>query len=43
MGITVNMALYHYIIWMVIGLAVTVGLLTIGVMLYAIFFENNNK
>ncbi len=31
---------YHYLIWLAIGLGGTTAVMTIAVILYAIFFEN---
>lgn len=31
---------YHNIIWLAIGLGIIVGVLTVGVLIYTIFFEN---
>ena len=33
---------YHNLIWMSIGLGVVVGVLTVGVMIYTIFFEDKD-
>jgi len=31
---------YHNLIWLMVGLAVVAGVLTIGVVVYSIFFED---
>ncbi len=42
MGFTFNMALYHYMIWVAIGLGGATAIMTIAVILYAVFFENRD-
>ena len=40
MGFTFNMALYHYMIWAVIGLAILIGIATVAIAIYALFEKN---